>query len=186
MRFLTDFADQAVMLPVIMAVTLLLAIQGWRRGALLWLGVVLATLGLILVLKLVCLGCPPVFGPADLHSPSGHVAAATIVSGGVAALLTRRGAVILSVALCAAIVVGLSRVALGMHSLPEVVLGAIVGLSGTIALVFLAGTRPALRPGRLLAVTIIVAAVFHGMHLPAEAAIRHAAQHTFRLLPVCG
>ena len=46
-------------------------------------------------------------------------------------------------------------------------------------------TPPALRPARLLAVVVIVAALFHGLHLPAEAAIRHSAFRAARLLAVC-
>ena len=185
MIFLTNFADQAVMLPMVFAIAAVLAAQGWRRGALIWLGVVLITLGLILVLKLVFLACAGLAGPVDIHSPSGHVAAATVVCGGLAALLTRRRASILPIALLAAVVIGVSRVVLGMHSLPEVLLGAIVGLAGAIALQALAGTPPALRPGRLFAVVVLVAALFHGTHLPAEAAIRHTAFRAAHLLSVC-
>jgi membrane-associated phospholipid phosphatase len=185
MMFLTNFADQAVMLPVVAAIACVLAIQGWRRGALVWLGVVAVTFGLILLLKLVFLACPPLFGPTDIRSPSGHVAAATVVCGGLAALLTRCRASILPVALFAAAVIGVSRLMLGAHSVPEVVLGALVGLAGAIALRALAGAPPAMRPGRLLAVVVIVAALFHGMRLPAEAAIRHTALRAAQMLSVC-
>jgi len=185
MMFLTNFADQAVMLPVVFATAIVLAMQGWRRGALVWLGVVSVTLGLMLVLKLVFLACAPLLGPIDIHSPSGHVAAATVVSGGLAALLTRRRASILPVAALAAAVIGVSRLVLGMHSLPEVVLGALVGLAGAAALLTLAAAPSALRPGRLLAVVVIVAALFHGTHLPAEAAIRHTAYRAAQMLSVC-
>jgi membrane-associated phospholipid phosphatase len=185
MMFLTNFADQAVMLPVVFTIAIVLAAQGWRRGAVVWLGVVFVTFGLMLVLKLVFLACPPLFGPIDIRSPSGHVAAAAVVAGGLAALLTRRRASILPVAAFAAVAIGVSRVALGMHSLPEVVLGALVGLAGAAALLTLAGAPPALRPGRLLAMVVVVAALFHGMHLPAEAAIRHTAFRAAHLLSVC-
>ncbi len=185
MMFLTNFADQAVMLPVVFAIAIVLAMQGWRRGALLWLGVVLVTFGLMLVLKLAFLACAPLLGIIDIHSPSGHVAAATVVCGGLAALLTRRRASILPIAMLAAVVIGVSRLMLGIHSLPEVVLGALVGLAGATALLTLAGAPAALRPGRLLAVVVIVAALFHGMHLPAEAAIRHTAFRAAQMLSVC-
>jgi membrane-associated phospholipid phosphatase len=185
MMFLTDFADQAVMLPVVLAIAIVLAMQGWRRGALVWLGVVFVTFGVMLFLKLVFLACTPLFGPIDVHSPSGHVAAATVVAGGLTALLTRHRASILPVALLAAVVIGVSRLVLGMHSLPEVVLGAVVGLAGAAALLALAGPPPTLRPGRVFAVVVIVAALFHGMHLPAEAAIRHTAFSAARMLSVC-
>ena len=185
MIFLTNFADQAVMLPMVIAIAIVLAMQGWRRGALVWLGVVFATLGLMLLLKLAFLACARLTGPLDIHSPSGHVAAATVVCGGLAALLTGRRAAILPVAVLAAVVIGVSRLALGVHSLPEVVLGATVGLAGATALLVLAGPPPTLRPTRLLAVVVVIAALFHGMHLPAEAAIRHTAFRAARMLSVC-
>ena len=186
MRYLTDFADQAVVLPMVLAVAAMLAIRGWRRGAAVWLGVVLATFSVMLAMKLVCLGCTPVFGPADIRSPSGHVAAATVVASGLAVLLSQRRAGVLAVGLFAAVVIGISRLVLGMHSLPEVALGAMVGLCGAVALLCLAGpVPPNLRPGRLLAVVALVATIFHGLHLPAEAAIRHTAFRTVRLLTVC-
>ena len=185
MAFLTDFADQAVMLPVVFAIAIVLALQGWRRGALAWLGVVCVTFGLVLVLKLAFLACAGLSDPIDMHSPSGHVAAATVVCGGLAALMTRRRVSILPVALLAAVAIGASRLALGAHSLPEVVLGALIGLAGATALMLFSGPPPALRPARLLAVVVIVAALFHGLHLPAEAAIRHSAFRAARLLAVC-
>lgn len=185
MTFLTDFADQAVILPLVLAVALALAMQGWRRGAMVWLAVMFATFGAMLVLKLAFLACSPLFGPADLRSPSGHVAAATVVAGGLAALLTRRRRSILPIAALAALVIGISRVVLGMHSLPEVALGALVGLAGAAALLTLAGASPGLKPGRLVAIVVIVAALFHGLHLPAEAAIQHTAFRAAQYLDVC-
>jgi membrane-associated phospholipid phosphatase len=185
MSFLTDFADQAVILPLVVAVAIALASQGWRRGALVWLGVSGATLGAMLLLKLVFLACTPWFAPLEISSPSGHVAAATVVAGGLAALFLRRWAVILPVAAFAALVIGVSRLALGMHSLPEVLLGGVVGLAGAFVLLRLAGPPPALRPARLLVAVVLVAVVFHGLHLPAEAAIRHTAFQAARMLSVC-
>jgi membrane-associated phospholipid phosphatase len=184
-RFLTDFADQAVILPVVLAVALALAIQGWRRGALVWFGAVFATFAVMLLLKLIFLACWPLFGPMDIHSPSGHVAAATVVAGGLASLLLRRRITILPIAGLAGVVIGISRVTLGMHSLPEVVLGALVGLGGAAALLHFAGPVPRLKAGRLAAIVVIVALVFHGLHLPAEAAIRHTAFRAARLFAVC-
>src|SRR4051794_41985585 len=86
-RFLTDFADQAVIMPLVLAVAVALALQGWRRGAFVWLVVVAATFAMMLALKLAFLACTPLFSPMDIQSPSGHVAAATVVAGGVGAVL---------------------------------------------------------------------------------------------------
>ena len=185
MRYLTDFADQAVILPLVLAVAVVLAIQGWRRGALTWLVVVAVTFVTMLALKVIFLACTPLFGPMDVHSPSGHVAAATVVSGGLAAMLTRRRSSILPAALLAALVIGFSRLALGAHSFPEVVLGALVGLAGAAALLRFAGPPPRLRLTPLIMVVVLVALLFHGLHLPAEAAIRHTAFRASLFIPAC-
>jgi membrane-associated phospholipid phosphatase len=184
-RFLTDFADQAVILPVVLAVSIGLAGQGWRRGALVWLATIGVTFAVMLGLKVAFLSCTPLFGPMDMRSPSGHVAAATVVTGGLAALLTGRRASILPVAALAAAVIGVSRILLGMHSLPEVALGALVGLAGAAGLMRLAGSPPRLRLMPLVLAVVLVAAVFHGLHLPAEAAIRHTAFNAAKYFDVC-
>ena len=87
MTFLTDFADQAVILPMVFATAIALTMQGWRRAALAWVLVVGTTLATIVVLKLLFLACPASFGTSEIRTPSGHVAAATVVAGGLAALL---------------------------------------------------------------------------------------------------
>jgi hypothetical protein len=184
-RYLTDFADQAVVIPLVLAVAIVLAVQGWRRGALVWLVVFAGTAGATLVFKVMFLACSSVFGAPDLHSPSGHVAAATVVSGGLAAMLTGRRVSIIPAAVLAAAVIGLSRLLLGMHSVPEVVVGALIGLVGAAALMRFAGPPPALNPGPLIAVIVAVATLFHGFHLPAEAAILHTAFRAAQYIPAC-
>jgi membrane-associated phospholipid phosphatase len=184
-RYLTDFADEAVILPMVLAVAVTLAIQGWRRGALTWLLVVMSTFLATLAFKLMFLGCWPVFGPMDIRSPSGHVAASTVVAGGLAVLLSKRRVSILPAALLAAFVIGVSRLVLGMHSLPEVIVGALIGLAGAAALLHFAGAPPPLKIAPLLAVVVVVTAIFHGMHLPAEAAIRHTAFRAAQFIPAC-
>jgi membrane-associated phospholipid phosphatase len=184
-RYLTDFADQAVILPLVIAVAIVLAAQGWRRGAVTWLIVIVCTFAATVTFKLMFLACSPLFGPMDVHSPSGHVAAATVVSGGLAALLFRQRASIMPVALLAAVVIGISRILLGMHSLPEVVVGALIGLAGAAALLRFAGPPPRLRIAPVIAVVVVVAGLFHGLHLPAEAAIRHTALRAAQYIPAC-
>lgn len=182
MRFVTDFADQAVVMPVVLAIGITLLVQGWRRGAASWLVVVFATFAVMLGLKLLFIPC----GPPELHTPSGHVAAATVVAGGLATLLMRGRAVMLPLALLAAVVIGISRLVLGVHTLSEVIIGALVGLAGAIALVRLAGPPPrSVDPWRVAVVVAVVALLFHGLHLPAEAKIHHTAWRLARLLNVC-
>ena len=185
MMFLTDFADQAVVLPIVAAVAIVLAALGWRRGALAWLGVTGLTFGVILLLKLSFLACGPVFGPWALHSPSGHTAAASVVAGGLVAILAGSRLAVLLAAGLAAIAIGMSRLELGYHSLPEVAIGAVAGVGGAVLLAHLAGRPPRPRPVPLLAVAVVVAVLLHGMHLPAEAAIWRASRGALDFVPAC-
>ena len=121
----------------------------------------------------------------DIHSPSGHVAAATVVSGGLAMLLLRRRLSVLPIAALAGVVIGVSRLMLGVHSLPEVVLGAIVGLAGAAALVHLAGPVPRIKVTPLVGAVAIVAVLFHGTHLRAETEIRFVAWRMAQVFSVC-
>src|SRR5580700_3091621 len=59
--FITDFADQAVILPLVFAIGIALLVQGWRRGAAAWTLAVLATFATMLVLKLVFMACATSF-----------------------------------------------------------------------------------------------------------------------------
>ena len=184
--FITDFADQAVILPLIVAIGIALLMQGWRRGAAAWTSAATATFAAMLALKLVFLACPSGYATLDIRTPSGHVAAATFVTGGLAALLIRRRAIILALAALAAVVIGLSRLALGVHSPAELVIGGIVGFAGALALINLAGpVPPELDARRIGLIALLVAAIFHGLHLPAEAHIRATALRAALLLGVC-
>ncbi len=175
MKFLTDFADQAVVLPLVFALAAVLAWQGWRRGALLWLATIGLTFSVILALKLVFLGCSSVFGPVSLQSPSGHVAAASVVTGGLLALYGRSRRAIAGVVFVVAVVVGLTRVGLHYHSWPEVAMGGCIGLTGALCLTRFVGTVPTIRGRPLVLTAVAVLALFHGRHLEAEVAIRQAA-----------
>jgi membrane-associated phospholipid phosphatase len=186
MHFITDFADQAVILPLVLAIGITLLAQGWRRGAAAWAVAVFATFSTMLVLKLVFIACPASLGVSDVHTPSGHVAAATVVAGGLAALLLRRRHAALGVAALAAVIIAVTRLALREHTPAEVVIGASVGLLGAWTLLALAGRPPPeVGVGRISAVAVAVVVVFHGLHLPAEAHIRSTALRVAHMLSVC-
>lgn len=193
-RFLTDFADQAVMLPVVVAVTITLALLRRARLALTWvlaLGGVFAT---VLLLKLAGYACEqlyPALPPAQLGlvTPSGHVAAGATIYGGMLGILfsdparglravIRRSCLL---ALGVAVVVGVTRVLLGEHTVVEAIVGGAVGVGGAAALAAL--THPRLQElprAAVLGVTVAVVVLFYGSHLSWENAIRTASAEAVR------
>lgn len=176
MNFLTDFADQAVVLPLAACVLLGLVAVGWRRGAACWAVAVAGVLAVTLALKLVAMACQSHLGWADLRSPSGHTAAAAVVYGGLLALLappSRAGTWLAAVAGgMAALLFGLTRLALQVHTVPDVLVGAAVGVAGAVLMRHAAGPRPArLRAPWLLLAACTVIVVFHGERLEAEGRI---------------
>jgi membrane-associated phospholipid phosphatase len=177
MSFFTDFADQAVVLPLAIVVALVLGVMGWWRGVLAWAGAVCGTLAVMLVLKLCCLAIAEDLGFGTAASPSGHVASACIVYGGLAVLLLRgRVPVAVLAAIPAVIIVamGYSRMALGAHDLGEVIVGGVVGATGLFVLTVLAGPRPRPVAWPVMGAAVFTIVALHGIHLEAEAAIRSA------------
>jgi membrane-associated phospholipid phosphatase len=173
LRFLTDFADLGLLLPLAVCVGVGLAIAGWPRGALAWAVALGATLGLMLALKLAFLGC----GSAHALSPSGHTAAGTAFYGGIAALWLRRWLGPWLAALLAggsvAALIGMTRLALHAHVPIEVVMGALVGISGILLLLRGAGPPPArLRVTWLVPAALVIAFMLHGVELQAEPRLR--------------
>ena len=189
--FLTDFADQAVMLPLALAVTVLLAGSGWWRGTLVWIASVGVTFGIIGLGKLVLAACGPLQMGDALQSPSGHTASATIVYGGLCGLVLRwarpeHRRTPMIAALVIAVLIGITRVALQAHTWSEVVVGGLTGCAGVWLLLTLAGPPPRhLRPLRLAAIAVIVIGLTHGTHLRAEAHIQDAGRRLAWLLPGC-
>ena len=188
-RAVTDLADQAVLLPLALAVAAFLALMGWRRGVLAWAGVTGALLATMLLLKLGFAACGPAPAPGSpwgpLANPSGHTAAAAAILGGAAGLLARdawrRRAAVLG-AVVAAAVIGTTRVVLHRHSIADVVAGGAVGVAAATILALCAGAAPA-APGRrrwLLLPLIVVPLLLHGRHLDAEARIHDAAHGWLR------
>lgn len=167
MKFVTDFADGAVMLPLAAVVALALLLLGWRRGAIAWVATIASMLALMLVLKL--LG-DWALGSFGLRSPSGHTAAAGAMYGGIVALLVARssaGAALTALACC--VTIAATRIGLGAHSLPEVLLGGLVGVVATVVLRRMAGPRPPTLDRRRLALVVAAAALaLHGQHLSLE------------------
>jgi membrane-associated phospholipid phosphatase len=189
MQFLSDFADLAVILPAFLAVTLTLFASGWRQGAVPWAWVVAGTLTLVFLAKLATYTLPgllgPAWGPWSLRSPSGHVASAAILYGGLSVLLLRRRMLALALALAVAVLVAASRVALRAHTIPDVIAGGALGLAGVVALAWLAPPVPDRAGGARLVLPAVLASVvllMHGERLTAEGMIMRLAWRLSRLL----
>ncbi len=189
MQFLTDFADQAVMLPVFALVAIGLAISGWYRGVFAWLLAIGGALGTIGLLKYLFYACGSVLGSTGIHSPSGHTGAtAAVYGGGLLLLLRGRVRTIWLVALpvTLALIIGFSRVEVGAHVPVETVVGGGVGLLGAALLVVLAGPRPQLRAWPIALSCLLTIAVCHGLRFNAEGIVHHFALFTWLPLPaVC-
>ncbi len=182
MNYFTDFADQAVLLPLAFIVAASLGLAGWWRGAGAWLLGVGTTLVLMLLLKLAFIAC----GPGDvLRSPSGHTAAAAVVCGGLVAVLARQRYWALPVSLVAAVLIGGSRLALGVHTPLEVLLGGAVGIGGAALTAAVVGPMPEFRRNRIVLAAIVTVVVLHGIRMPAEAHIRDFAERVALYLPAC-
>jgi len=186
MNFVTDFADQAVALPLAATILVVLIALGWRRGAVAWGLGVGGVLGTMLVLKLVTFACIWRVPWTGLSSPSGHTATAAVVYGGLLALLLPRGGGnTLAAALAGgifALVFGLTRLALQVHTVPDVIVGAAVGVAGAVILRRLAGDRPSrLSSPRLTLAALVVMLLFHGHRLEAETRIRDLALNIWPL-----
>jgi membrane-associated phospholipid phosphatase len=183
--FVTDFADQAVVLPVALAVGLALFLIGWRPAARAWVLCVGATLSVILLLKLTVMACGLGAG-LGLVSPSGHTAGAACVYGGAIGLLARgRRAGTLAAGLAAlavAGIIGMTRLWLGVHTLADVCVGGFAGAGGAAALRTWAGERPGGLPVWRCGVAALAAMLlFHGHQLNAEPRLRWAASRIWPL-----
>jgi membrane-associated phospholipid phosphatase len=177
--FVTDFADQAIVLPIVLVVGLAFAAAGWLEGARAWVLVVGTTFFAVLVAKLIVFataGALP-FDTAGLHSPSGHTAAAAVVYGGLLALLAPKrwsGRFLAPVAAGVfALVIGVTRVVLHYHTPTDVLVGGAAGIAGAVVLARLAGDRPAEMSCSLpLAAVAGVMILFHGSHLEVERSLQ--------------
>jgi membrane-associated phospholipid phosphatase len=193
MQFLTDFADEAVVLPLALTLCLAFLAAGWRRGALAWAVVVPGTLLAVVVAKMMVVACGSLLPLHGLKSPSGHTASAAVVYGGLMALLlpepargARRPFAALLLAAMFAVAFGGTRLALHVHTRSDVLAGACIGVAGALALARLAGPRPSgLRIAIPVATACAVVLLLHGTHLRAEMQIDRMARIVWPLTLCC-
>jgi membrane-associated phospholipid phosphatase len=162
----------AVLLPLTLILTLWLVVIRQSRLVAWWLVAIALCIGSTAVLKIYFYVCPPV---TDLHSPSGHTSLSTLVYGtltlaGAAAVTGWRRSMIVIAGAALIGGIGVSRLIVHAHSIPEVVVGSMIGLC---ALAFF-GTqfwtyRPAeLRLTPLVAVCALLMVLLNGQDISAE------------------
>ena len=184
LQFWTDFADGAVMFPLGIAIALALVILRQRRAALVWsmaIGCVWATMLIFKLAGYLIEGLLPAspLSMIDLVTPSGHVASATVVYGGLVGLLLWRSGTLVARTLLATTLIaagmGVTRVMMGAHSISEVLTGAAVGIVGVYCLTT-AGVQVERRARLpLVIVAALVMVTQYGTHLGWEQTIHHIA-----------
>lgn len=174
MRFLTDFGDSAVLLPLSAVVLVWLLAARSVGAAIWWVGVLIVFGTMIGGLKMLFFACPPA---VDVRSPSGHTGFSMFIYGSIAAIVAAEcrsswaRAAIMAGTIALVVGIAFSRVTLHMHSSRETVIGFLIG---AVAVgVFFFGYRRT-TPNRrqlmapLLFAVVLTAAVFHGARLNAE------------------
>lgn len=192
--FITAFGDQAVILPFAISVAIVLAAGSGRRMALIWCFALAASLGGSLVAKIVFISCGHLFPALNVRSPSGHTTAAIAAYGGFAALWTKLArdrwtrALFVVGALAACVGIAVSRILLHMHSAPEVLLGALIGLAAPVILYRI--EPPASKPRPLptlflLLLPLCLVFLLHGTTLPIESKINQLSKALTAMLGMC-
>lgn len=190
MRFLTNFGNEMVLLPVATLMLLWLArIGGWRTASFWGAALVLCGGGTAL-LKIYLSDCATPI--AALNSPSGHASMSTLVYGGLALILgaeapswQRVGAGAIGAAIVLAI--ALSRLVLHAHSLIEVVVGCLIG---TVALVLFASLylteKPPVRDlAPFFAAVALLLLLLHGHAVDLEPVWRKVATYLHANVGIC-
>jgi membrane-associated phospholipid phosphatase len=192
-EFLTDFGDSAITVPLALLTFAFLIVIGQRSLAIGWGIAILGCAIAVGALKILFAPCDHRLAFAALVSPSGHAAMTTVVYGSLTLLLgsslPRAFRVTLDVAAALFVVaIAVSRFVLGAHDVSEVMVGLIIGLAALAGFRrFLLAQGPVVLPVLSLAgAATVVIAVFHGIRLPIEHAVRTLADLLHLALPWCG
>ncbi len=173
MQNVTDFGDLAVLLPVAAVVLLWLLAVRSVRGAVWWLAALALCIGGTALLKIYFFACSPV---PSLASPSGHSSFSTLVYGALAAIVAPeltagwRRIIVLAGGIALIATIAVSRLILGVHSLPEIMLGIAVGLVslGLFAQGYLRARPTGAWLTPLLVAVAVLWVILHGHELRAE------------------
>jgi membrane-associated phospholipid phosphatase len=179
----TGFGDSALLLPVIAWMALVLALAPRKRDVVRWVIAAVACGGTVAFSKLLFMAWG--IGPPglDYTGLSGHTALSMLTWPSLAAvLMRRRGRLARWLAVAAGaflgIAVGISRLALEVHSLSEVIMGAVLG--AMVAAWFIRGlardeSGPSWHALLLGAGCVIAWFVFYGRVFPSQHVLKDVA-----------
>jgi membrane-associated phospholipid phosphatase len=178
-RAITDCGDLAILLPLACVLTVWAALIRSHTVFKWWVVALALCIGGTGILKIYFFACPPL---SDLHSPSGHTSFSTLIYGtltlAVASTLEgwRRWSAVLAGTLFI-LAIAVSRIVVHAHSIPEVILGSILG-AFALALLVIAYRREApaktyLAP--LVTVSAMLVVLLNGHEVHAEELLHHIA-----------
>jgi len=132
MELVSNFGDIAVLLPASLGLIVFLAWIGWRQDAAAYATAVAACSMTALFAKVALAACGGNHAVLGVESPSGHAAFGATFYGCLAVLFATGRAVGWRLALYGAaaalvLAIGASRLALEAHTVPEVVVGVLIG-----------------------------------------------------------
>ena len=157
MHLITNLGDIAVLLPASLGLIAYLAWIGRRRDAAAYVAALAVCLTAALFAKLALAACGGDHAVFDVESPSGHAAVAATFYGCVASLLATGRATGWRLALYAGasalvLSIGASRVALEAHTVPEIVIGVLIGV---MSIALFNALRVATEPLELSSQTVV-------------------------------
>jgi membrane-associated phospholipid phosphatase len=165
---------------------------GARRAAFFLLFSLIASAGSIALLKIGFLGCHHIIPSLNIESPSGHAALSVAIYGCLTAIMMshftgwrRKGALI--VYLLGVLAISISRLYVGLHTGPEVLVGGALG--AVIAAICFWGLHkpsPIHFKARHLALVCLAPLLFlYGVHAPSEMLIRRLVAFLKDVMPYC-
>jgi membrane-associated phospholipid phosphatase len=176
---ITDCGDLAILLPVAGVLTVWAALIGKTGILKWWLVAVAICIGGTAILKIYFFACPPL---SDLHSPSGHTSLSTLVYGTLTLAVARtiqdwrRWLVVIAGAIFI-VAIAASRIVVQAHSIPEVLLGSVLGLVSLSLLVaaYLSDTPTKTYLAPLITISVMLIVLLNGHELRAEELLHHIA-----------
>jgi membrane-associated phospholipid phosphatase len=179
---ITQFGAAVIMLPAAIAITLWLAASDARRLTLCWIGLFGIAAALVTLTKIAFVGWGVGIAGLDFTGVSGHTTFAmavipTLLYLAVPSTAPLWRALAALAGIVFALLIGISRLTLHLHSLSEVVLGCVLGLAVSLSFLRLARNHRMPRLPGAAAIGCIVALIagLYAQAAPTQHWIEHVA-----------